>query len=133
MRVAAALIGLGLLVTTSGCSIGDEEEKAIGLDASAQVERELPMVRDPEIANYLTTFGTTLARTSDERNLGWRFRVVDAEDVNAFALPGGFVYVNRGLIERASTARPRGGRGQSAGVASFFLLPLWDTVARSAG
>lgn len=104
MRGAAALIGMGLLVSTSACSIGDEEEKAIGLDASAQVERELPMVTDPEISSYLTTFGTSLARTSDDRNLDWKFRVVDAEEVNAFALPGGFVYVNRGLIDRASTA-----------------------------
>jgi beta-barrel assembly-enhancing protease len=105
MRVRAALLGTMLLsVTMVACSIGDDQEKAIGQDASAQIERELPIVTDPEITAYLTSFGTLLASKSDDRNRGWRFRVVDDEQVNAFALPGGFVYVNRGLIERASSA-----------------------------
>jgi predicted Zn-dependent protease len=39
---------------------------------------------------------------ADDRNLDWRFFIVDSPDVNAFAIPGGFVYVNRGLIERTT-------------------------------
>ena len=109
MRVVSKSVTkfVGSLVVSGSvvaCTIGDEQEKAIGLDAATQIERELPMVTDPQIAGYLTTLGTELASKSDERNREWRFRVVDAEDVNAFALPGGFVYVNRGLIERASSA-----------------------------
>jgi predicted Zn-dependent protease len=84
--------------------VGDEQEKALGQDAAAQVEREVPMVTDDAVNAYITNLGTALAAASDDRNREWRFRVVDAEVLNAFALPGGFVYVNRGLIEHATSS-----------------------------
>jgi beta-barrel assembly-enhancing protease len=92
------------LLATLACAVGDEQEKAIGQDAAAQIDREVPLVNDPQITGYLTSFATALATKSDDRNREWRFRLVDSEDINAFALPGGFVYVNRGLVERASSA-----------------------------
>jgi predicted Zn-dependent protease len=105
MRAVAKLVlTFALVAPLSACSVDAEQEKAIGLDAATQVEQQLPMVTDPEVAGYLTTFATSLAAPSDEQNREWRFRAVDAEEINAFALPGGFVYVNRGLIERASSA-----------------------------
>ncbi len=105
MRTFAKLIGsFAASASLVACTVDAEQEKAIGLDAANQIERELPMVTDPEVAGYLTTFGTALATKSDDQNREWRFRVVDAAEINAFALPGGFVYVNRGLIERASSA-----------------------------
>ena len=105
MRALEKLIGtFAESVSLAACTVDDEQEKAIGSDAAAQIDRELPLVSDPEIAGYLTSFGTTLATRSDDRNREWRFRIVDAPEINAFALPGGFVYVNRGLIERASSA-----------------------------
>jgi predicted Zn-dependent protease len=58
-------------------------------------------VSDPEINRYINVLGDSIAKLSDERNLDWRFRVVNSKEVNAFAIPGGFIYVNRGLIERA--------------------------------
>ena len=105
MRTFAKLAGsFAASVTLAACTVDAEQEKAIGLDAATQIERELPMVSDPAVAGYLTSFGTQLATSNDDQKREWRFRVVDAEDVNAFALPGGFVYVNRGLIERTSSA-----------------------------
>lgn len=62
------------------------------------------MVTDDAVNAYITNLGTALAAASDDRNREWRFRVVDAEVLNAFALPGGFVYVNRGLIEHATSS-----------------------------
>ena len=62
------------------------------------------MVTDPTVGDYVTALGDTLALKNDDGHRDWRFRIVDAEVVNAFALPGGFVYVNHGLIERAGTA-----------------------------
>ena len=104
MRALARLAGsFAVTATLAACTVDAEQERAIGLDAATEIERELPMVSDPAIAGYLTTFGTSLATATDDQRREWRFRVVDAEDVNAFALPGGFVYVNRGLIERASS------------------------------
>jgi predicted Zn-dependent protease len=94
---------LALAVTTA-CTVGEDQEKAIGQEAAAEVEREAPMISDATVSGYITQLGDTLAIKSDDRGRDWRFRVVDAEVVNAFALPGGYVYVNRGLIERAGTA-----------------------------
>lgn len=99
-----ALVGLLALLAAMACSVDDAEEKALGAEAAAQIDSQMPLVRDAEIGTYLTTLGMALAGPSDTRDRDWRFRVVDAEQVNAFALPGGFVYVNRGLIERADNA-----------------------------
>lgn len=92
------------VATTIACTVDAEQERRLGAEAAAQIDREMPVVQDPDITAYLTEFGTGLARASDDRAREWRFRVVDAEQINAFALPGGFVYVNRGLIDRAETA-----------------------------
>lgn len=74
----------------------------MGQTYSAQINRELPIVRDPEVQRYINLLGTTIAGNVDDRSLDWHFYVVDSKEVNAFAVPGGFVYVNRGLIERTS-------------------------------
>jgi predicted Zn-dependent protease len=102
--LTATLASAMLAISPLGCTVGEEQEQALGADAAAQIDRELPFVSDPEVNVYITTLGNALARSSDDRSREWRFRVVDAEQVNAFALPGGFVYVNRGLIERAGDA-----------------------------
>jgi predicted Zn-dependent protease len=103
MRIRSTLALVVVGAFAAACSIGDEQEKAIGQDAAARVEREVPLVKDAGINAYLTALGTNLATKSDDRRRTWQFRVVDAEQINAFALPGGFVYVNRGLVERAAT------------------------------
>ncbi len=104
-RTHVLIAALALAVTPiAACTVGEEQEKALGADAAAQIDRELPLVGDAEVNAYVTALGSALARASDDRGREWRFRVVDAEQVNAFALPGGFVYVNRGLIERAGDA-----------------------------
>jgi beta-barrel assembly-enhancing protease len=95
---------LAVVALTAGCSVGDEQERALGQEAAAQVERQVPMITDAALAGYVTNLGTALATASDDRNRTWQFRVVDAEVLNAFALPGGFVYVNRGLIEHATSS-----------------------------
>ncbi len=91
-------------IIATACSVSDDQEVAIGQDAAAQVEREAPMLTEPQVSEYATRLGAALASKSDDRNRDWHFRIVDAEVVNAFALPGGFVYVNRGLIEHAGSA-----------------------------
>ena len=95
---------IALAMTTFGCAVDEDQEQAIGQQAAAEIDAQLPLVNDAAINSYLTEFGTTLAARSDDRKRGWRFRVVDSDVINAFALPGGFVYVNRGLIERAETS-----------------------------
>lgn len=92
-----------MLAAASGCMASTQKEVQMGADYAAQIDQQLPLVRDPEIVRYINVLGDSIARVSDDRGLQWRFNVVDQPDINAFAVPGGFIYVNRGLIERSKT------------------------------
>jgi predicted Zn-dependent protease len=83
------------------CSVSDEEEVSLGRDYAQQINAKLPLVTDPRVAGYVSALGRQIASKTNRADLDWQFFVVDSRDVNAFALPGGFIYVNRGLIERA--------------------------------
>ncbi len=100
----AAVLVVGIAMAMVACTVGDEQEKALGQEAAAQIDSAVPMIADDAANSYVTNLGTALATASDDRNRDWRFRIVNAEVLNAFALPGGFVYVNRGLIERATSS-----------------------------
>lgn len=91
-----------LVVSLAGCMVSTQQEIELGTDYSRQLNAQLPLVNDPEVTRYISVLGDSIARVADDRNLDWRFFIVDSPDVNAFAIPGGFVYVNRGLIERTT-------------------------------
>jgi predicted Zn-dependent protease len=74
----------------------------MGQEGAQQVNAQLPMVQDAVINNYVNALGNRIARTTSRADLNWQFQVVNSSMVNAFALPGGFIYVNRGVLERAS-------------------------------
>ncbi|MCE2901880.1 MAG: M48 family metallopeptidase [Gemmatimonas sp.] len=95
-----ALAGAALLL--AACVPGTSEEVAMGNAYAQQIERELPMVQDPEVLRYINVLGDSIARVVDDRSLSWRFNVVDMNEINAFAVPGGHIYVNRGLIEKTT-------------------------------
>lgn len=100
-RVAALCILLSAVVVTDGCrvSVSEEDERAVGEYEAAQVDSMLPLVRDSALTEFVSELGRSLAATTPRADLDWRFAVVNTAEVNAFALPGGFVYVTRGLIE----------------------------------
>ena len=77
----AATLAVAVVVSSAGCTIDDDQERAIGQDAAAQVEREVPLVTDEAINGYVTSLGMALATNSDDRNRPWQFRVVDAEQM----------------------------------------------------
>jgi predicted Zn-dependent protease len=89
------------LATVTACAISQQQEVQLGDEYAAQIAEQLPLVRDPAVVQYITALGTSLAQVTDTRGLTWQFTVVDSREVNAFAVPGGWIYVNRGLIERA--------------------------------
>ncbi|MCU0624136.1 MAG: M48 family metallopeptidase [Gemmatimonadaceae bacterium] len=103
MRLPQTLAAAGLALVALGCLATTQQEVQMGREYAQQINAQLPIVDDPEINRYLTRLGDSIARVADSRNLDWRFFIVDARDVNAFAVPGGFIYVNRGLIERMTT------------------------------
>src|ERR687887_958475 len=89
------------LVLAAACGVSTQQEVQMGQQYAQQINAQLPIVSDPEVNRYINVLGDSIAHLSDDRNLDWHFFVVDSKEVNAFAVPGGFVYVNRGLIERA--------------------------------
>ena len=72
----------------------------MGAEYAAQINSQLPIVQDPEVNRYINVLGDSLARLSDPRGIDYNFYVVNAHEINAFAVPGGFIYINRGLIDR---------------------------------
>lgn len=100
--IAAATAGI--TVGSTGCaSISQQQEVELGQQYAAQINQQLPLVRDAEVNRYINVLGDSLARTTSRADLDWRFYIVDSPEVNAFAVPGGYIYLNRGLIERAPT------------------------------
>lgn len=77
--------------------ISEGDEIAMGREASKEVEQTIGLVDDAELQAYVRRIGTAMASTSERPNLPWTFGVVDDPTPNAFALPGGFVYVTRGM------------------------------------
>jgi beta-barrel assembly-enhancing protease len=90
-----------LLLATLGCSVSEDQEVELGRRNAEQVDAQLPILRDAIASNYVQALGASIAGTTSRADLQWRFRIIDSREINAFALPGGFIYVNRGLIERA--------------------------------
>lgn len=100
------MIGVGV----GGCSINpltgkreltlmDEgEEIRLGQDIDRSIRESIGLYPDEAVSAKVSTVGARLAATSERSHLAWTFRVVDDPAVNAFALPGGFVYVTRGLL-----------------------------------
>jgi predicted Zn-dependent protease len=97
MRNAAVTILVSLLAF--GCDVSSDQERAIGEQNSAEINAQLPIVTDAVINSYITALGDSIARVTSMRDLDWKFYVVNLNQVNAFSLPGGFIYISRGLIE----------------------------------
>jgi len=95
-------IAAAFLLLTTACAVSVQEEVQMGQDYSAQINAQLPIVQDAEINRYVNVLGDSIANLADNRGIDYHFYVVNAPDVNAFAVPGGFVYVNRGLIDRTT-------------------------------
>ena len=77
-----------------------EKEIALGKQLAQDVERQAKIINDPVIAEYVNRVGQNLVRNSDAK-VPFTIKVIDSEEVNAFALPGGFFFVNSGLILKA--------------------------------
>lgn len=76
---------------------GLEKQIALGKQISMQVETQSKVINDPVISEYINRLGQNLVRNSDSQ-VPFTIKVIDSDDINAFALPGGFFYVNSGLI-----------------------------------
>lgn len=78
----------------------DEREMSIGRKVARQVTKEMPLVQDEALQTRVRSIGERIAAVCDRKELPYHFAAVEEKTVNAFSLPGGYVFVNRGLIER---------------------------------
>ena len=101
MTIRRLSLALSSLAITTACSVSQSDERAIGSANAAQVDSELPIVHDSVVDKFVTELGRSMASRTSRADLDWQFAVVNSPEVNAFALPGGFIYVNRGAIEQA--------------------------------
>lgn len=100
-RVARGCLASGTLAVLAACSVSEREELEIGSSEAASIDSQVPIVDDTVITQFVTRLGRSLTSKTDRADLDWRFTVVNVWPVNAFALPGGYVYVTRGLIEQS--------------------------------
>jgi len=89
-----------LATSVSACGVSTQQEVQLGQEYSAQINAQLPIVQDAEVNRYVNVLGDSIANLADNRGLDYHFYIVNAAEINAFAVPGGFVYVNRGLIDK---------------------------------
>ncbi len=78
--------------------MSEQAELSEGAKAHQQVLQEYGVVRDPRLQAYVNNLGQRLAKLSHRNQLQWHFTVLDSPEINAFALPGGYVYVTRGIM-----------------------------------
>lgn len=78
--------------------ISEDQEIQMGREAAAQVQQSIGFVDNPSLQQYVARVGKEIAAKTERPNLPWEFHVVDDPSVNAFALPGGFIFVTRGLM-----------------------------------
>lgn len=78
--------------------MSESQEISIGQELDREVQQEMGMYDDPALQAYVEEIGMRMARASQRPNLPWHFTVVDVPAVNAFALPGGYIYITRGIL-----------------------------------
>ncbi len=109
-RRRSLLLGAGLAAGLLSCArnpvtgkselalVSESQEIQMGQEASKDVAQTIGLYKDPKLEAYVAGIGKRMAAASERPNLPWEFHVVDDASVNAFALPGGFIYVTRGLL-----------------------------------
>lgn len=78
--------------------LSEQQEIALGKEADGQVRQEMGVYDDPALQEYVNRIGQAMAKLSHRPQLPWTFAVVDASAINAFALPGGYIYLTRGIL-----------------------------------
>lgn len=93
-----------LAALTAGCAtVSPREEKKLGREAADEVEQTIGLVRDPRPLEYVRRVAGRLAQAAQRADIAWQVNVADDGAPNAFALPGGWVYVTRGLLALLNT------------------------------
>ncbi len=169
MRVVMSVITAGILAGSAGVSgcatnpvtgqsqlslVSESQEIEMGRSQVPAVQQSMGFVADPALQAYVSTIGMRMARASERPQLPWEFHVVDDPMVNAFAAPGGFIFVTRGILAvmnseaelagvlgheiahvtaKHSVSQMSTGLGAQLGVLAAAIATGSETVAQGAG
>jgi beta-barrel assembly-enhancing protease len=97
------LLLLCVLPLAAAC-VSDEQEQRLGDAIASDINQQIPLVRDTLAVMYVNQLGLRIAEQSERPDVPYRFYIINSAVVNAFALPGGHIYLTRGLIERTDNA-----------------------------
>ena len=134
-------LGAGLVAGPLGCArnpvtgknelslVSEAQEIQMGQQAAQEVAQRIGFYEDPSVQSYVADIGKRMAAKSERPNLPWEFHVVNDASVNAFALPGGFIYVTRGLM---SSHQHRGRAGHACWGTRSGTSPPGTRCSRSA-
>ena len=134
VRSLAALLTLPVLLTLSACAknpatgqrqltlVSEAQEIEMGQQGAKEIDATMPRLKDERVQAYVSAIGMRMAKQSERPHLPWKFTVLDDPMVNAFALPGGPIYINRGIIENARN------EGEVAGVLPVQRIGEIDVV-----
>lgn len=93
------LFSIGRDAVTAVAGVSEEEELKLGREIAGRVLGAAPLVNDPALQAYVNRVGRWIAMQSERPGLPWRFGVINSNSINAFAAPGGYVLVTRGLYD----------------------------------
>lgn len=91
------------LPTTQASMISTKQEIEMGRSAAREIEKQYGLVQDQELQDRVARIGNRIAAVSDRKDLPYTFKVLNVKEINAFALPGGFIYICKGLIDYMAT------------------------------
>jgi Zn-dependent protease with chaperone function len=100
LRLGGLAILSAVLLPSQVLKLTEPQEIEVGRRAAAEVEFEQPLFLDPQATAYLQKIGLRLARESERPGLRFSFKILESDDINSYSLPGGFIYVTRGMVER---------------------------------
>lgn len=102
-RLFVFLFALSVCNGQTPLTLSEKDEIELGRHAAGEIEKDIRLIDDPAIVKYIGDLGQALVDKSGRKGIAYSFKVVNSPEINAFALPGGFIYVNRGLIEAAAS------------------------------
>jgi predicted Zn-dependent protease len=94
---------VAMVALATACDVSVAEEDEMGDQYAAAIAAQIPVLDDPATTAWLQQLGVRLTSVADRENRDWHFYLVDDSTVNAFAVPGGHIFMHRGLIELAGS------------------------------
>src|SRR5205085_448784 len=127
MRLRSIVIGVALAGSLA-CGISQQQEIQMGQEYAQQINAQLPIVQDPELNRYINVLGDSIARLTSRGDLDWHFFIVDAQEVNAFAVPGGALFARFSRQDEAEADQEGVKNTVRAGISPVGMVTMFQKL-----